>query len=71
MPTKERQIKTYEVGVKNRKPFTIRADKFNGGGFDADLKFHLNGQLVYIIHRHKWDYVRLIDDAETSLPPIL
>jgi hypothetical protein len=67
MPTKKEQpVKTYEVGVKNRKPFVVRADKFNGAAFDGDLKFSLKGELLYVIHRHKWDYVRLVGEGESD-----
>lgn len=58
---KPTEIVQFEIGVKNRKPFTVHADAWNfGNAYDAHAVFMLDGDVVFVIAHQKWDYIRRV-----------
>jgi len=51
----------FEIGVKNRKPFTVLADAWNfGNSYDTHAIFLLRGDVVFVMAYQKWDYIRRV-----------
>lgn len=61
--TKPLPVVEWEIGIKNRAPVHIMADKMSANasyGADSAVVLSLRGQCILVVARQKWDYVKLI-----------
>ena len=58
---KPQETVEFEIGVKNRKPFRVKADSWNFGGYgDNHAVFMLKGDVVFVMAHQKWDYIQRV-----------
>jgi hypothetical protein len=56
-------VVTYVVAMKNRKEIIVQATSCNLDNYTTCVKFSLHGQLVFMAHAQKWDYIKRVTDV--------
>lgn len=55
------EVVEFEIGVKNRAPFHVKADGWSfGDAYNTHAVFTLHGDVVFVVAHQKWDYIRQV-----------